>query len=119
MGDGRLKSGGDEPWRSWDQSVAEAAMGKIVLAGVTYMAADGKTVKRQIQRYGAVIAVDGKVGVTIECHGAHAGEKLSLPPDMKVFTPGALGEYQLRSTGETVVDPDFVTYWTITQPNKH
>jgi hypothetical protein len=109
----------DEPWRPWDQEIAEAAIGKIILAGITYLAAGGKTVKRQVQYWGAITAVDGKVGVTIECGGKHAGEKLCLPPDMKVFVRAAPGEYRLRSTGEVVVDPDFSTRWTITESIKH
>ncbi len=119
MKDEQSRSDSEERWRPWDQEIAEAAIGKIVIAGITYVAADGKTVKRQVQFYGAITAVDGKVGVTIECRGMHAGQKLSLPPDMKVFARAAPGEYRLRSTGEVVVDPDFVTHWTMTQPYKH
>jgi hypothetical protein len=119
MEDEQSQSDANEPWRSWDEEIAKAAIGKIILAGVTYLAADGKTVKRQVQYYGAITAVDGKVGVTIECRGEHVGEKLCLPPDMKVFVRAAPGEYRLRSTGEIVVDPDFATQWTITEPIKH
>jgi hypothetical protein len=112
----RSKSDKEEPWQPWNQEIAESAVGKTVLVGITYLAADGQTVKRQVQYHGVVAVVDGKVGVTIECDGVHSGEKLSLPPDMKVFTPAKPGEYRLRSTGEVVVDPDFVTNWTSAKP---
>jgi hypothetical protein len=113
----QFKSGVGEPWDpAWDQEVAEAAIGKVVLAGLISPAADGTTVKRQVQYYGAVIAADANDGVTIGRRGERAGERIRLLPDAKVFAPAAPGEYRLRSTREVVVDPGFATQWTITEP---
>ena len=36
-----------------------------------------------------------------------------LPPHLEAFQPAEPGEYRLRSTGEVLVDPDFVSTWTI------
>jgi hypothetical protein len=120
MGDDQTEPKGEkarEP--SWDRNVADAAFGKVVLAGVTYLAAHGLTVKRQIQWFGIVVGVDEKAGVTIERQGKFAGERATLPPDLSIFTPAAPGEYRLRSTDEVVVDPDFLSQWTVTEPVKH
>ena len=97
----------------WDQDVAEAAIGKKILVGVTYLSSHGETVLRQVQYYGTIIKTDETYGVVIECEGAEAGETRTLPPDMTVFTRGRPGEYRLRSTAEVVADPDFVASWTI------
>jgi len=39
-----------------------------------------------------------------------------LPPDLRAFQDAPPGEYRLRSTGEVVVDPDFISSWTINRP---
>ena len=41
-------------------------------------------------------------------------ETYTLPPDLRNYEPAAPGEYRLRSTGEVVADPDFISNWTIT-----
>jgi hypothetical protein len=99
--------------KEWDQDVADAAIGKTLLVGITRIAADGQTVLEQHQYYGKVIRAQRGVGIDIECAGVLAGEVKSLPPDMIVFAPARPGEYRLRSTGEVVTDPDLVTTWTM------
>jgi hypothetical protein len=37
-----------------------------------------------------------------------------LPPDGRAFEEAPPGEYRLRSTGEVVIDPDYLATWTIT-----
>lgn len=97
-------------WRpSWDQKVAEEALGKVILIGVTRLSPDGVTVLRQEQLFGVVAVVDEQSGVTIERQGVHAGERLILPPDLSLFKAASPGEYRLRSTGEVVIDPDFIS----------
>jgi hypothetical protein len=112
-------SGDEEDAESsvWDQKAADAAIGKIALVGVTYLAADGVTVTRTVQIFGEIVEADERSGVVIKRQGD--GDRVTLPPDMSLFTPGTPGEYRLRTTGETVVDPDFVSQWTVTEPVKH
>ena len=43
---------------------------------------------------------------------ADTGKPVSLPPG---WEPGVRGKYRLRSTGEVVVDPDFVAEWTFVE----
>ena len=44
------------------------------------------------------------------------GEEFSLPPDPDAFQPAAPGRYTLKTTGEVVVDPDFLAAWTVHPP---
>ena len=37
----------------------------------------------------------------------------NLPPDITAIEVAAKGEYYLKSTGEIVVNPDYVAIWTI------
>ncbi|MBV9246324.1 MAG: hypothetical protein JO366_16115 [Methylobacteriaceae bacterium] len=54
---------------SWDQDVADAAVGKTILAGVTYFESDGQTLRSQEQYHGIIVSVDPKVGVHVRCAG--------------------------------------------------
>jgi hypothetical protein len=110
----------DQPFiPEWDQKIAETAIGKTILIGVTYMAADGVTIMGQVQYHGIVVAVDTSIGVNVECRGEHVGKTLNLPPDLKVFAPAEPGHYRLRSSGEVVIDPDFATQWKMVEGVKH
>jgi hypothetical protein len=105
---------GENAPKPWNQEVADAAIGKTVLVGVTYLSPDGETVARQVQYHGVIIRADRAFGVEIQCDGEKRGEVKKLPPDMTTFTSAKAGEYHLRSTGEVVVDPDFISSWTVT-----
>jgi hypothetical protein len=102
----------------WDPEEAELLIGKRVLVGITNLASDGKTVKSQAQYHGRVTKAEQGIGISLECEGAWAGKILVLPPAPTKFFPADRGEYRLRSTGEVVTDPDFVTTWSVTEPSK-
>src|SRR4051812_481767 len=109
-----------EGWApKWDKKVAESALGKVVLVGVTHLAADGVTVTGRVQYHGVIVEADEKRGVSIDRRGEGAGERVWLPPDLSLFTPAPPGEYRLRATGEIVVNPDFISQWTVRDPIKH
>lgn len=105
--------GGGPPW---DEEKARALQGAIVLVGITYCDATGAT-EEQIQAHGVILRVDRAQGVEIECHGeVWKGQAMMLPPDLRAFEKAPPGSYRLRSTGETVIDPDYTTSWTFTKP---
>ncbi|WP_135459362.1 hypothetical protein [Mycobacterium sp. DL99] len=85
---------------------AHQLIGARVLVGITYFEAERSV---QTQRHGVVIRCDEEV-IEIECPD---GEVFTLPPAPEAFSPAPPGEYRLRSTGETVVDPDFLATWTV------
>jgi len=108
--------GGNPP--AWDQEDADGLVGQLVLAGITYLAADGKTVTSQVQCWGRIVSAKSE-GIAMICEGkTWAGQTRTLPPHLSAFQAARPGEYRLRSTGETVENPDLTTSWTIKQPPK-
>ena len=92
--------------RSDDRFAAEL-LGTHVLAGVADVDRSGNVVARR-QFHGRVIRASVDQGVTVvDAEGKE--HWLPLEP----------GEYQLRSTGEIVVDPTWLTRWTVQQPSLH
>jgi hypothetical protein len=90
-----------------------SAIGKRVLVGLTYLDAEGE-VEEQEQFHGVIVEGGGAdEGVTLK--RADTGEVVALPPGLEPAKPG---EYTLRGTGETVVDPDFVATWTVSPPQE-
>lgn len=84
----------------------KSIIGKILLVGITYEDKDGN-VKERKQFWGTVTAADKKK-ILIEQKN---GEIFSLPPDLSAIKPAPEGEYRLHSTGEVVVNPDFLSTW--------
>ncbi|MDR1203001.1 MAG: hypothetical protein LBL58_15415 [Tannerellaceae bacterium] len=94
----------------------EDVQNKTILAGLTYVGKNNEVVK-QLQVYGKVVGFKKDIGIEILKHKGH--ESFNLPPDLGAIQPAPNGEYHLSSTGETVVNPDFISTWTIYEGNKH
>ncbi|HEX8662043.1 MAG TPA: hypothetical protein VF686_09250 [Brevundimonas sp.] len=90
-------------------------VGRRVLVGLTFLHPD-ESFDRQEQMFGRIVSMDRSNGVEVALEGQRVGETFWLPPDLRPFSEAAPGEYRLRSTGETVVDPDLLATWTITAP---
>jgi len=84
-------------------------IGKHVLVGLTYVD-HTNTVTKQAQLHGTITRITDE-GIFFE--PANGEGEFSLPPDVDSLRPAKPGEYRLRSTGEVVVDPDYVSSWTI------
>jgi hypothetical protein len=96
----------------WDQELAEALVGAVVIVGLTFLDAAGEVVELQ-QLWGVVDAADAKDGIRLRLRGRREGETHVLPPHTSAFEPADPGSYTLRSTGETIEDPDYLSTWTI------
>jgi hypothetical protein len=104
---------------AWDQEEADGLVGQLLLAGITYLAADGKTVKSQVQCYGRIVSATASDGISVLCEGKQwSGKTMTLPPDLRALQAAKPGQYQLRSTGETIENPDLTTSWTMTEASK-
>lgn len=93
--------------------------GKTILLGLTFADSDGNVVER-VQRHGVIEIADpeGGIGVQLVAPGQPwDGELYRLPPDLRSVSEAAPGAYRLRSTGETLVDPDFIASWEIRSPS--
>jgi hypothetical protein len=97
----------------WSET-ASRMLGKTVLVGKTITVGDGAA--EHIQFYGTIEAVDERQGLAIR--RADNGELEWLPPDLRAFHPAEPGVYTLNSTGENVSDPDFISTWTASHPER-
>jgi hypothetical protein len=88
-----------------DPSRAAEFIGKTVLVGMTYVDADDNVLEQR-QWHGRIESV-GEL-LEIRVHGSD--EIRTLLPKLSAAEPG---EYHLRSTGEVVVDPDFIATWEV------
>jgi hypothetical protein len=83
-------------------------VGKRLLVGITVNTAEGEFLYQE-QFHGSIVSVD-QGGVVVE--RADNGARVSLPPELMEAAPG---EYRLRSTGEVVVNPDYLAKWAWTE----
>lgn len=86
-------------------------IGKVLLIGLTYYTHD-KVFIEQRQYWGTVIE-SNKNRI---CVKQKNGEIFKLPPDLRSTKSAPPGEYRLRSTGEIVINPDFLTTWIVYNP---
>ncbi|HEX3467332.1 MAG TPA: hypothetical protein VHT05_04570 [Candidatus Elarobacter sp.] len=86
-----------------DPTRAEEYLGKTVLVGITHVDRAGSEVG-SAQWHGVIEAVVPLLAIRV------GDEVRILPPTVMKASPG---EYRLRSTGEVVVDPDFLATWTV------
>jgi len=93
---------------------SQMLIGQSVLIGLTQYRqhANETELVRQEQLYGNISIIDREKGIVVEFQD---GGTYTLPPDPTMLQPAAPGDYRLRSTGETIVDPRFITMWTINQ----
>jgi hypothetical protein len=87
-------------------------VGKTVLIGITRLDHDDALIEKT-EKFGRIVSVDPHCGIKID-----VGERelFTLPPNPENFHDARPGVYRLRSTGETVKDPDLTTIWTIKEP---
>jgi hypothetical protein len=106
----------DQERPQWDQEKADRLVGKYVLVGITWLAADRQTVESQGEYHGRITAVDREKGITVVCEGSAAGQTMELPPVPAAFQEARPGSYRLSSTDEVIDNPDFTCAWTFTAP---
>jgi hypothetical protein len=105
---------GSSPQPEFDQPLAESYIGKYILIGLTYLTHDG-SVLEQVQMHGVIESVSSD-GIQITLCGKRSGEVWVMPPNLDSVSAAKPGTYSLRSTGETVEDPDLLATWTVTKP---
>ena len=91
---------------------SEKFIGKRVLIGITYHDHQEKFLEQK-QYYGVIERINQTEGVVVRLN--NTDEEFFLPPQLESLEEAKPGEYRLRSTGEVVVDPDFLTKWTRTK----
>ena len=86
-------------------------IGKVLLVGITYYTRNNEFIEQK-QFYGTVVEVNDAV-IHIR---QKDGTDFTLPPDLRSTHKARPGEYKLRSTGEVVVDPDYLATWNLNKP---
>ena len=87
-------------------------VGKTVLIGITRVDHDDELIEKT-EKFGRIASVDPHAGIKVD---VGEPELFTLPPNPENFNDARPGIYRLRSTGETVQDPDLTTIWTIKEP---
>ncbi|HEX3653724.1 MAG TPA: hypothetical protein VHU18_12975 [Rhizomicrobium sp.] len=85
-------------------------IGKYILVGIIFLDKEGRVVE-QFQTYGPVVLVDDNKGIVLE--KTDGSGNFCIPPDLNSLRPAPKGQYRLRSTGEILDDPDFISTWTV------
>ncbi len=100
----------------WNPDVADDLFGKIVLVGLTRWELGCLT---QEQFYGRVVRLEEHRGIWLALGGTREGDEFILPPSTKDLKAAPPGTYRLRSTGEEVINPDYLTTWTVERDSSY
>jgi len=98
----------DDGRARFDAVLAARLVGKRVVVSIRYEDFRGN-LKREEQLSGTVISAHPTRGISVALEGDRLGETLSLPPTTEFFQVAAKGAYPIGSSGEVVVDPDFIS----------
>ena len=105
-----------EHWEPYfDEEEAKAIIGKRLLVGVTHCDSNEKITGLE-QFHGEIVRASRDEGIILRLTGT--GEERWVPPDLSRREPAAPGHYKLKGTGEVVVDPDFLSTWTVYPPKQ-
>ena len=96
-----------------DEIKLEDLLGKTILIGLTYYTEEKEFVEQK-QIWGTVIK-SSEEGILVHLSN---GEYYDLPPNLTSTQVATPGEYRLRSTGEIVVNPDYLTTWNVVKHSK-
>ncbi len=93
-----------------DAALAATMIGKVVLAGMTYLDADDNALEQR-QLAGTVLRINAEEGVVLA--SVVDGEEICLPPMLDHYQRAAPGDYTLRSIDLTISDPDYLCTWDV------
>ena len=87
-------------------------IGKTILVGMTFYNKNDEIVEQK-QSWGEIVAVNESTVFIKQTNG----EEFTIPNDSSAIEIATPGGYRLRSTGEVVENPDYLSIWDITLPD--
>lgn len=100
-----------EPY--FDDEEAKAIVGKHLLVGITHRNGNEEITSIE-QFHGKICRASREEGIIILLSGSD--EERWVPPDLSRLERAAPGNYKLKSTGEVVVNPDYLSTWIVYPP---
>ena len=100
-------------WRKLQEFLLK---GKVFVVGLTFVDKDGQFIEHY-QTHGTVIGLTYNGLLRIE---RHDNSIFQLPYDKETIRKAKKAEYRAKTTGEIIVNPDFIMTWEITvEKNEH
>lgn len=100
-----------EHWEPYfDEEEAKSIIGKHLLVGVTHRNRSEEITGVE-QFHGEIIRASREEGIIVLVSGS--GEERWVPPDLSRLEPAVPANYKIKSTGEIVVNPDYLSMWTV------
>src|SRR5581483_1638666 len=90
-----------------DPDLVGTVVGQHLQVGLTFVKYGGEVIEQK-QLHGTVERINDLEGIVIRLPD---GTLYKLPPDLRGIKEAAPGVHRLRSTGEEVVNPDYVYTW--------
>ncbi|MEX1030677.1 MAG: hypothetical protein WDZ91_11630 [Paenibacillaceae bacterium] len=96
-----------------DENKMKSLLYRYVIIGLSYVDRN-EIVLETVQLHGRVMRINSTEGIVVQREDKQ--EEYKLPLDFDAFQPAQPGEYKLNKTGEIIVDPDFISSWSILKP---
>lgn len=93
-----------------DENKIKSLLYKYVIIGLSYIDKN-ENVLETVQLHGRVMRINSIEGIVVQREDKQ--EEYKLPLDFDTFKLAQSGEYKLNTTGEIIVDPDYVSSWSI------
>lgn len=93
----------------YESKIKTLPLGSYVLVKLNYCNEDNEIVETS-QFHGLI---DQITTDEVVIKNSDSGKTISLPPTFGSYVKAEKGKYDLPSTGESIIDPDFITEWTL------
>ncbi|MGK5083863.1 hypothetical protein WDW37_11225 [Bdellovibrionota bacterium FG-1] len=97
-----------------NDQAAHLIIGKTVLICLTFDPAPTVHPERK-QLFGTIVSASDKEGIIVRLQGSE--ETYALPPFIEDLEKANPGQYQLKSTGQVVINPDYLAFWVVQRYN--
>lgn len=97
----------------FDHERAAAMVGKYLIIGLEIHDQQDNHVDNA-QLHGRILRVNADEGVVVALHPS--GVEYAMPGVLAAYEQAPPGDYQFKSTGEVIHDPDLMTSWVVYEP---